>query len=286
MKPAAFAYHAPRTVDEAVTLLATLAPEGGRILAGGQSLIPMMAFRMAQPAHLIDIGRIADLDKIHVVAGRLTIGAATRHAAFERPAAPGPLGALLARVCTHIAHGPIRARGTFGGSLAHADPASEWCLLATTLDATITARSQRGARLLDAANFFQGALTTSLAEDELLTAIALNLLPDDTRVGFAEFSRRQGDFAMATALASYRLDAGHIAEPRLGIGGVETIARRIPEAEDALRGAAPSPALFAAIADIVRGAVNPMEDKQIPTAYRRDLAAAMTRRALAQCAAP
>ena len=132
MKPAPFSYHAPKTVDEAVAKLAELSAHDGRILAGGQSLVPMMAFRMARPAHLIDINNVAGFDRLVVEGDTLSIAPCVRHAAFHRPAAPGPTGVLLAKVVAHIAHYPIRLRGTFCGSLAHADPASEWCLTAVT----------------------------------------------------------------------------------------------------------------------------------------------------------
>src|SRR5262245_24996511 len=135
MKPAAFRYHAPTSVDEAVATLARVAPEDGRVLAGGQSLVPIMAFRLARPAHLVDINGIAASRRLEQVGGALVIGAATRHAAFYKPVAEGPLGHLLATVVRHIGHHPIRTRGTFCGSLAHADPASEWCLVVATLDA-------------------------------------------------------------------------------------------------------------------------------------------------------
>lgn len=126
MKPAPFTRHVPRTLDEAVKILSQVAAQDGRILAGGQSLVPIMAFRMARPAHLVDINEVAGLDKLKIENGKLVIGARVRHAAFHRPVTPGPLGALLSNVVRNIAHYPIRMRGTFCGSLAHADPASEW----------------------------------------------------------------------------------------------------------------------------------------------------------------
>ena len=151
MKPAAFEYHAPTTVDDAVACLAEVAPEGGRVLAGGQSLVPTMAFRLAQPPHLVDINGIAALDRIIEADGQLVIGALTRHAAFDTPVTDGPLRRLMAEMARHIGHAPIRARGTFTGSLAQADPASEWALLAVTLGATVTAHSIRGSREIAAA---------------------------------------------------------------------------------------------------------------------------------------
>src|SRR5262249_42626888 len=141
MKPAAFRYHAPKTVEEAVALLAEVAPEDGRVLAGGQSLVPIMAFRLARPSHLVDINGVE---------GKLEIGAGVRHSAFYRPVVEGPLGKLLVTVVRHIAHHPIRTRGTFCGSIAHADPASEWCMVAATLDADIVLRSVRGTRTVKA----------------------------------------------------------------------------------------------------------------------------------------
>src|SRR6266705_1780069 len=171
MKPAAFRYHAPKTLDEAVAMLAEVVPEDGRVLAGGQSLVPIMAFRLARPGHLVDINGVAALGRLERDGNRLSIGACVRHAAFYRPVVEGPLGALLATVVRHIGHHPIRTRGTFCGSLAHADPASEWCLVAATLDADMIARSKRGARTIAARDFFAGIMTTALAEDELLTEV-------------------------------------------------------------------------------------------------------------------
>src|ERR1700681_4678947 len=208
MKPAAFRYHAPKTIGEAVALLAAVAGEDGRVLAGGQSLVPTMAFRLARPAHLVDINGIAELDRIAIADGRLSIGACVRHAAFYLPVAEGPLGRLLSSVVGHIAHHPIRTRGTFCGSLVHADPASEWCLVAATLGAEMVAQSRRAARVIAAADFFAGIMTTELAEDELLIEARLPLLPSDTHFGFYEFSRRAGDFAIAMALVTYRIKHG------------------------------------------------------------------------------
>src|SRR5438874_5225800 len=236
MKPAPFHYHAPMTIAEAVATLAAVAPDDGRVLAGGQSLVPIMAFRLARPPHLVDINGIAELRRMATVKDKLTIGACVRHAAFYREACEGPLGRLLSTVVRHIGHHPIRTRGTFCGSLAHADPASEWCLVAVTLGAEMIARSTRGTRTIAAADFFAGIMTTALAEDELLAEVRLPLLPADTRFGFCEFSRRAGDFALAMALVTYRLANGAIVEPRVGIGGAEPTARRIPEAETALSG--------------------------------------------------
>ncbi len=285
MKPAPFTYHAAKTADEAVAKLAELSADDGRILAGGQSLVPMMAFRMARPAHLIDINNVAGFDRLAVEGDTLSIAPCVRHAAFHRPAAPGPTGALLASVVAHIAHYPIRLRGTFCGSLAHADPASEWCLTAVTLGADIVTLAGRGSRIIAADDYFQGMMMTALADDELLREVRLPLLPDDTRFGFYEFSRRAGDYAIAMALATYRLRDGVIVEPRLGIGGAEERPRRMAQAEAVLAGQKPGAELFRAAGEAAAAAIEPLEDVHADAEFRRDLVRAVTRRALARAAA-
>ena len=285
MKPAPFTYHRPETVDQAVGLLGEFAADDGRVLAGGQSLMPIMAFRLARPAHLIDINRIADLDRLDVSDARLRIGARVRHAAFRRPVGDGPLGALLAEVVRHIAHYPIRQRGTFCGSLAHADPAAEWCLVAAALDAELVAVSRRGERVLPARDFFHGAMQTALLPDELLAEARLPVLPSGTRFGFAEFSRRAGDYAMAMAMAVLRIERGVIAAPRLGIGGAEAVPRRLAAVEAMLAGERPGDALFRAAAKAAAAAIDPLTDAQTDARYRRELLAAMVERALNRAAA-
>ena len=285
MKPAPFDYHAPKTLDEALATLAQVAPQEGRVLAGGQSLVPAMALRLAQPAHLVDINGVQGLDRLGRDGGDLVIGACVRHAAFHRPVIEGPLGALLAHVARHIAHYPIRTRGTFCGSIANADPASEWCTVAAALDARMVARSVRGSRTVAAVDFFQGAMTTALAPDELLTEVRLPVLPSGTRAGFREFSRRAGDFAIAMALAAFRLDQGVMTQARIGVGGVEDRPRRIPQAEALLEGKRPGDEVFRAAADAVARSVAPLDDIRYPAEYRRDVVRAMARRALEDAAA-
>jgi carbon-monoxide dehydrogenase medium subunit len=280
MKPASFTRHVPRTVDEVVSALAEYAPQDGRILAGGQSLVPIMAFRMARPAHLIDINEVEGLDRLTVDGDHLSIGARVRHGAFHKPVIDGPLGLLLAYVARHIAHYPIRMRGTFCGSLAHADPSSEWCLVSATLGAELVVKSVRGERIVPIDDFLEGIMTTALQEDEFLAEAGLPLLAPDTKFGFYEFSRRAGDFAMAAALVTYRVVDGKIHDARVGLGGAEDRARRIAEAEEVLNGRAPSPDLFVAAGEAAAQAVDPVEDIQTTAAYRRDLVRAVTRRAL------
>ena len=285
MKPAAFRYHAPKTVDEAVALLAEFAADDGRVLAGGQSLVPTMAFRLARPSHLVDINGVEALNRLAIADGKLVIGACVRHSAFHKPVCEGPLGKLLTDVVHHIAHYPIRNRGTFCGSLAHADPASEWCLVLAALDGEVVAKSVRGARSIAARDFFKGIMTTALRDDELLVEARLPLLPAGTRCGFYEFSRRAGDFALAAAVGVYRLDGGKIAEPRLAIGGAEVNPRRIAQAERALAGAAPGDQAFRAAAQAAMEAIDPMEDIINSAEFRRDLVLAVARRALERAAA-
>jgi carbon-monoxide dehydrogenase medium subunit len=280
VKPAPFLYHAPKTVDDVVAKLAEFGPLDGRVLAGGQSLVPMMAFRMARPAHLIDINSVAGLDRLAVEQNTLSISACVRHAAFHRPVVAGPTGALLSAVASNIAHYPIRLRGTFCGSLAHADPASEWCLTAVTLGADIVAASRRGRRVIAADDYFEGMMATALADDELLLEAHLPLLAPDARFGFYEFSRRAGDYAIAMALATFRLHGGVMVEPRIGVGGVEGRPRRISAAEAILAGRKPGSESFRAAADAAAGAVEPLEDVHSDAAFRLDLVRAVTRRAL------
>ena len=285
MKPAPFDYHAPRSVGEAVELLAAHGDDA-KILAGGQSLVPAMNFRLARPAVLVDINRIAELDFCATNDRVLRIGALARHTRFERAVTEGPLGMLLADVVRYIAHLPIRVRGTFAGSLAHADPAAEWCVVAATLDAEIRARGKDGERTIDAAAFFRSILTTSLRPDELITEVRLPALGPDWRFGFAEFSRRAGDFALGMALAVLRLDGARITEARIGIGGAGDRPLRISEAERTLEGTMPGPEALAEAGAIAAARVDPFEDLHATAAYRRDLVRVMTKRALERALAP
>jgi carbon-monoxide dehydrogenase medium subunit len=280
MKPAPFSYHAPKTVAEALAILAKVAEDDGRVLAGGQSLVPTMAFRLARPRHLVDINGLRELDYIERQNDKLLIGAATRHATFEKPVEDGPLGRVLAEVVRHIAHRPIRTRGTFCGSIAHADPASEWCAVAAALDAEMVVESRQGTRVIAAKDFFKGIMTTALREDELLTEVRLPILAAGTRAGFAEFSRRAGDYAVAMAVASYRLKSGTMADVRIAVGGAEAAPRRMAEAERTLIGRPPNLGAFQSAAHAVVKALDPLHDAHVSTEYRCEIARAMVVRAL------
>jgi len=283
MKTATFQLHKPSSIAEVTQLLAAFSAEDGRVIAGGQSLVPSMMFRMAAPPHLIDINEVRELSEVVISHEHITIGATVRHVRFEQPVEPGPTGRLLARVVKHIAHYPIRTRGTFCGSLAQSDPSSEWCLAAATLDATIVAESTRGRREIPVVQFFKGIMETALEPDELLVAVRLPLLPEGTVTGFKEFSRRQGDYALSMAMASWRVVDGLISEARLGVGGAEAHPRRIKEAEDQLNGNAPSHELISLAAQTAAKLIDPLEDVQADAEYRRDLVRAMSKRAMEQC---
>ncbi len=281
MKPAPFSYYAPTTVADAVALLSRLASEDGRVLAGGQSLLPMMAFRLARPRHVIDINTIPELARLVVENGRLAIGATVRHVALETPLpGSGLLGRMLAEVAHSIAHPPIRTRGTFCGSIANSDPSSEWCLVSVATGAEITLQSARGIRTVRAAKFYTGPMTNELAGDELVIRADLPLLPDDMRYGFNEVSRRAGDFAMAAGLVLYRLVNGRITDPRIGLAGVEPHPARIAAGEALLEGQVPDPGLVRKAANACSAAVNPMDDDHMPASYRRELVGTVVERAL------
>ena len=284
MKSAEFVLHTPTSVEEAVRILSQVADEDGRIVAGGQTLVPAMALRFARPGHLVDINNVPELARLDVEADALRIGACVRHAAFQRPVTEGPLGALLSQVVRSVAHLPIRNRGTFCGSLANADAASEWCLVAATLGATVLVRSARGERQVAIEDFLLGYMTTALEPDEMIEAVRLPLLPTGARFGFIEFSRRAGDFAQAMALVVLESEGSTIARARVGVGGVEAVARRLAEAEAALAGRIMAEEAFVACADAAAAAVEPVEDDKDGVAYKRDLVRAGVLRALKQAA--
>jgi carbon-monoxide dehydrogenase medium subunit len=278
MKPIAFDYHAPACLSEAVDLLSSL--EDAQILSGGQSLVPAMSFRLANPKHLIDINNIAELQQFRTADDWLVVGAGVRHAAMTKPPVAGPLGAILPNIAAHIAHYSIRTRGTVCGSLAHADPASEWCLMAVALDALMFATSAKGSRQIAAQKFFCGLMTTDLRYDEILSEVRIPVPTAHTQFGFYEFSRRAGDYAIGMALVGWVPDTGAMTEVRIAIGGIEASPRRIASAEAMLQGQAPTAAAFAAAAEAVASEVTPLEDLQADAAYRRDIARVVVRRAL------
>ncbi|MFT5133002.1 MAG: carbon-monoxide dehydrogenase medium subunit [Gammaproteobacteria bacterium] len=282
MKPASFNYHRPDSVEEAIAILAEVAEDNGRILAGGQSLMPMMALRLAQPEHLIDINEIPSLNKLDINAEKIKIGALVRHAHFHDDIVTGPLGGLLKKVSHNIAHYPIRQRGTFCGSVAHADPASEWCMVAATLNATMEIQSLKGTRMLDAESFFQGAMATALEAEEMLTAVHIPLLRSTEQFGFYEFNRRPGDFATAMCLVTLEVENNLISSIRLGIGAAEDIPLRLMEAEALLLGNAATNENIMAAANLAADSITPLTSAQISAPYRRQIVKTVVIRALQQ----
>ena len=285
MKPAPFAYYRPESLEDAAQRLADGMDEGAMIIAGGQSLVPMMALRVAYPSELIDLNAVSGIDAPVIEGGTLKIPALVRHAAFHAPdPAFGVTGQLLSRGVRHIAHYPIRQRGTFCGSLAHSDPASEWALTAATLGAELELLSVRGTRMVAIEDWCDGAMSTTREPDEILVAAHLPLLPDSSAAGFCEVSRRAGDFALGMALAVIETEGDRITKARIGLGGIEEIPRRIADAEAALQGQPATPETFAAAAEAAMEVIDPMSDASTPAKYRRDLAGTVIRRALADAA--
>jgi len=281
VKPADFDLHQPRTVEEALDLLAEHAAVG-KVLAGGQSLVPLLNFRLARPEHLIDLSKIAALRSLSRTAGVLSVGAMVTYAQAQRSPAVTEGAPLLSAAIPHIGHDAIRARGTIGGSVAHGDPAAEVPAVAVALDAEVIARSVRGTRTIAAAEFFTGNLMTRLADDELLVEVRFAHATPGTGAAFEEVGRRSGDFALAGAGAQVRVESGVIAEARLCLTGVASRPVRISEAEQLLVGAELSASTTERVVDIVRSRIDPSGDLHAPAEYRRAVAGTLAARALAK----
>lgn len=284
MKPAPFAYHRPRSVEEALALLAEHGGEA-KPLAGGQSLIPAMNFRLAQPAALIDLNGVAELSYVTDGNGsRVRIGAMTRQRAVERSAVVAARAPLLHETMPFIAHPQIRNRGTVGGSLAHADPAAELPAAMLVADARLRLRSVTDERWVPAADFFTGLLTTVLRPDELLVEIEVPALAARTGWAFHEIARRHGDYALVGVAATVTLDGeGRCREARLGFLSVGDGPVLAPHAAAVLVGEAPTPEAIAAAAHAAATEdIDPPEDIHASAAYRRQLAGVLARRALTQ----
>ena len=278
MKPCAFDYHDPATVKDAVALLAN--NENARILAGGQSLMPMMNFRYVQPDALIDINGIAELDGIRLKPGAIEIGAMTRQRTLEFSDDIRIHCPLMAEVLPNIGHRQTRNRGTIGGSLAHADPAAELPMIALSLDATIEAQSVRGSRTVPMAEFSRGYMMTALAPDEMLTKITLPLWPREHGFAFVEFARRRGDFAMAASAVLIVLDARDVVRRvSLTVAGLGATPVRLKDAEQAMMGQAITPALITEAANTASN-VETTSDIHAGADYRRHLGRVLTARAL------
>lgn len=283
MKPASFAYFDPETLDEALALLAEHGSDA-KILAGGQTLGPLLNMRMAGPEIIVDINRIGELDYRHFGAdGSLTIGALTRQSALEDDSRLRECQPLVADAIPNIAHRAIRNRGTVAGSLSHADPAAEWGGLVSALDAELVIQhASKGTRTVNAGEFFQGALITAIEPDEMLVEIRLPPWPAGTGWSFIEFARRHGDFALTGVLASTSLARGRCRNPRIALIGVEDVPVRARGAEKLLDGEMLDDSHVAEAARQAAADVTPNSDLHASDEYRRHLTAELTRRALQQ----
>lgn len=278
MKPPPFKYYDPTTQDEALALLGRLG--NAKLLAGGQSLLPMLNMRLVLPDHVIDLNRIAALDFIRRDGDVVRIGAMTRQRSIEFSPEIAAEAPLLAEAIAYVGHRQTRNRGTIGGSLAHLDPAAELVTAAATLDAAVTVAGPAGERSLTMSEFQLGYMTPALGPDELLVSVAIAKRAPRTGWGFVEFARRHGDFAIASAAAVLETDGdGKIVKAAITLGGVAATPCRMPALEGSLVGARPSEELFAARCGVC-AEVEAMSDALVTAQYRRRLAPVMARRAL------
>jgi CO/xanthine dehydrogenase FAD-binding subunit len=284
MKPAPFDYYAPESVDEAVSLLKKLEDDDidAKILAGGQSLMPMLSLRMARPEALVDLGKIESLKYIREQDGAIHIGAMTSKRAAEDSALLQQKQPLLHVATQHIGHKQIRNQGTVGGSFAHADPAAEYGAVAQALGMDMVVVGPDGERVIPADEFYISFLTTDIEATEVLTEVRAPIMPAGTGWGFREMCRRQGDLAVAGAAVTLRMEAGHCADVVIAVFGVNAIAARLGDAEQLVEGQAPAEVLFeqsgkAAAAELDE----PICDVHATGEYRRSLIATLVKRCLA-----
>jgi len=279
MKPATFEYVVVDSVMKGVTVLSEARGEA-KILAGGQSLVPMLNFRLIRPAILVDINRIRGLAFIEETGNTIRVGALTRHYELEISPVLAKHLPVVASAMTHVAHLAIRNRGTIGGSLSHADPAAELPMMALLLNARLHVVSSKGERTVAALDFFRDALTVDLGEDEIVTEIHLPKLPPNTGWGFEEVARRAGDFALAAVAATVTASDGKIEEARIALTGVGPTPVRPHEAEALLRGEKIETKLIERVIEAVRSVIAPDSDLHASSDYRRHLAGVLTGRAV------
>jgi carbon-monoxide dehydrogenase medium subunit len=284
MKLPKFEYACPSSLNEAVGLLAAHGGEA-KPLAGGQSLMPMMAFRIAQPTLLVDLRKLSDLRQIKIGADGVRLGALVRWRDILDDKRLDAAHPLLKDAISHVAHYQIRNRGTVGGSIAHADPAAEMPGICQACDAVISVIGKGGARTIKAAAFFEGALTTALKADEIITEIHLPAWPVGRRWAFQEFARRRGDFAMSGVALFYDPAGGKAANAHIGVIGVGDKQMRLPKAEAALNGHAVDEPLAVKVGEAAAAEVEPQEDIHASAAYRRSLTGTLVERALLAAAA-
>jgi aerobic carbon-monoxide dehydrogenase medium subunit len=267
MKPASFEHHAPETIDEAVALLDRLGDDA-KVIAGGQSLVPLMALRLARFDHLVDLNPVSDLRYVRAADGVLSVGAMTVQATLERSPVVAEVAPLVARAARHIGHFQIRNRGTIGGSCAHADPAAELPAVAVALDAELALISSRGMRRVAAGDFFESTFMTALAPDEIVAAVHFPVWPGRTGFAIREFARRHGDFALAGALCGVAVDAdGRVSRAAIGLLALGSTPRRAAAAEHALVGA--DEIDVDEVAALALADADPPSDVHADGAYRR-----------------
>jgi carbon-monoxide dehydrogenase medium subunit len=279
MKLPSFDYACPATIGEAIALLAAHGGEA-KPIAGGQSLVPMLAFRLTAPTLLVDLRKLSELRQVKITDAGVALGAMVRWRDILNASALRHAHPLLVTAVEHIAHYQIRNRGTVGGSLAHADPAAELPGIAVTCDADIVAVGSAGSRLIAATDFFRGALTTALRPDEIVTEIRFPAWPKQRRFGFREFARRRGDFALAAAAVAFEAAEQKFRNVRVGAIGIGDRPMRLAAAERALEGGAITQAAIAGCAAAASGAVDPADDIHASGAYRKTLIGVMVERAL------
>jgi carbon-monoxide dehydrogenase medium subunit len=278
MKAAPFDYHAPSTVGEAAELLSTL--EDAKLLAGGQSLIPLLALRLARFHHLVDLGRVSELRGVDRTDGVIAIGAMTTDSEIETSAVVETGVPLLAKATPLIGHFQIRNRGTVGGSMAHADPSAEYPAVAAALDAAMILTSTSGSRRVPAADFFQSTFTTALGDDEILTSVEFPVWPGATGFGAYEVARRHGDFAIVGAMAGIQLDGAQVAKAAIALFGVAATPHRATRAEAALVGSPAGAIDPAEVGRVAASDLDPPSDVHASTSYRQQVAAVVVQRAL------
>jgi aerobic carbon-monoxide dehydrogenase medium subunit len=279
MKPAPFDYHAPISTDEAVELLAEFG-DRGRVLAGGQSLFQLMNFRTVKPENLIDINPVAELDYIRGDNGTLAIGARTRQSTVERSRQAAERAPLMVEAVENVAHPSVRNRGTVGGSIAYADPASELPAVLLAMDGEVVLTSARGQRTLSAADFFLGPYATACSADELLTEVRLPEWPPGTGHAFLEFQRKHGSYALMGTAVLVHLDGENVDRVAISLCGVDETPVRASRAEDLLVGSTPTGEVFEEAAAAAVPELNPLPDPKGSPEYRRKLAKVYIRRAL------
>ncbi len=279
MKPAPFAYHAPETAEDAVSVLAEYGDEA-KVLAGGQSLMPMLSLRLARPEHIVDVNRVRDLAGVRRENGALVVGATTRHVRLERDPEIAAAAPLLRRVAPYIGHFQIRNRGTLGGSLAHADPSAELPAVARVLDAEFEVLGPQGSRRIAASEFFQTVFTTALEPEELLVAVRFPVWSE--RAGFAveEVARRHGDFALVGAMVAVEAQDGRIHRVAIGLTGMGSVPERAPGVERALAGAAVADLDLTDVGVQVVADLEPSADVHAGPEYRKKVGAELVSRAL------